>query len=62
MVDLQLEKRQRLWNCISRIELALDNSQKRAQALQDLRELALSEHGLCSNEIRKECWPILLNV
>jgi len=30
--------------------------------VEELRKLALSEHGLVDTELRQEVWPILLNV
>ena len=56
-----LEKCQKLWSCVDNFKFSTDPLVK-LNALKELRSLAISKHGLCKNELRKECWPILLNM
>ena len=50
-----------LQKCVKTFTETTDQTVK-TKVVEELRSLALSEHGLMSTDLRKSCWPLLLNI
>ena len=55
------EKERQIWRCIHAFQLT-EADITRTKAVEELRNLAISKHGLINDQLRKNVWPILLNV
>ena len=61
VAERQAEKSRLILSCAYSFEHATSDTE-RCKAVEELRRLASSEQGLVSDNIRKRCWPILLNL
>ena len=61
MFDLSDSKKEKIRRCVNGIKLAKTDF-KKTKLVEELREYALSRGGFLDDSIRRQAWPVLLNL
>ena len=59
---MRKEKTDQIMGWVNQFNNQHSSDVEKLQAVEELRRLALTEHGLVDTKHRKAVWPILLNV